>query len=267
MYNYTNLYIELNNVQFNPNLVRDVHRFSFSGESIDRFDEERQLESCKSGLTTNLSTSTFSDFRSLLLPQSSGSIEGVLTRNFYNDYYILVINTPEALNFGENECCDPVFLNRGQNTIPGLDVLFQESFETKTTVRTLETRGWTNLNVSVAVRYLNRHLRISAYNTQENPLETWLITPAISLNKKDYKMLSFELKASFDNATILRIYITTAYTENPLTTDGTLVDGRSRWDLPIRRGQVLKSISSIFHVWKATCMWLLGILVSLPKNL
>lgn len=175
-------------------------------------------------MTTNLSTSTFSDFRSLLLPQSSGSIEGVLTRNFYNDYYILVINTPEALNFGENECCDPVFLNRGQNTIPGLDVLFQESFETKTTVRTLETRGWTNLNVSVAVRYLNRHLRISAYNTQENPLETWLITPAISLNKKDYKMLSFELKASFDNATILRIYITTAYTENPLTTDGTLVD-------------------------------------------
>jgi len=228
---YKNLYIRLDNVQFNRNLVREDHRFSFSSEIIDRFDGERQLESCKSGATTNLSTSTFSDFRSLLLPQFSGSIEGVLTRNFYNDYYILVINTPEALDFKETERCDPVFLNCGENVIPGLEVLFQESFETITTIRMLETRGWTNLNVSGGSEVFkpgalggNRHLRISAYNTQENPLETWLITPAINLNKSSDEVLSFDLRASFDNATILRVYTTTAYTGNPLTTNWTLVD-------------------------------------------
>jgi len=229
--NYKNLYIRLDNVQFNRNLVRDDHRFSFSAESIDQFDGERQLESCKSGATTNLSTSTFSDFRSLLLPQFSGSIEGVLTRNFYNDYYILVINTPEALNFVESERCDPEFLNCGKNFNPGLETLFQESFETITTIRMLETRGWTNLNLSGGSEVFkpgtlggNRHLRISAYNTQENPLEAWLITPEISLDKTVDEVLSFELRASFDNATILRVYITTSYTGNPLTTDWTLVD-------------------------------------------
>jgi len=229
--NYKNLYIRLDNVQFNGNLVRDDHRFSFSAENIDRFDGERQLESCKSGATTNLSTSTFSNFRSLLLPQFSGSIEGVLTRNFYNDYYILVINTPEALSFKETERCDPVFLNCGQNTTLGLETLFQESFETITTLKMLETRGWTNLNVSGGSEVFrpgtlggNRHVRISAYNTQENPLEAWLITPKISLDKKVDELLSFEIRASFDNATILRVYITTSFTGNPLTTDWTLVD-------------------------------------------
>ena len=229
--NYKNLYIRLDDVQFNRNLVRDDHRVSFSAESIDQFDGERQLESCKSGATTNLSTSTFSDFRSLLLPQFSGSIEGILTRNFYNDYYILVINTPEALNFGETERCDPEFLNCGKYITSGLETLFQESFETITTVRTLETRGWTNINVSGGSEVFkpgtlggNRHLRISAYNTQENPLEAWLITPAINLDKTVNEVLSFELRASFDNATILRVYITTAYTGNPLTTEWILVD-------------------------------------------
>ena len=229
--NYKNLYIRLDNVQFNRNLVRDDHRFSFSSEIIDRYDGERQLESCKSGATVNLSTSTFSDFRALLLPQFSGSIEGVLTRNFYNDYYILAINTPEALNFEETDRCDPVFLNCGENIISGPEILFQESFETITTLRMLETRGWTNLNVSGGSVVFkpgtlggNRHLRISAYSTQENPLEAWLITPAINLNKNSDEVLSFDLRASFDNATILRVYITTAYTGNPLTTNWTLTD-------------------------------------------
>ena len=68
---FKNLYVRLENVQFNRNLVREEHRFTFSAESIDRFDGERQLESCRTGATTNLSTSTFSSFRSLLLPQFS----------------------------------------------------------------------------------------------------------------------------------------------------------------------------------------------------
>jgi hypothetical protein len=55
-------------------------------------------------------------------------------------------------------------------------------------------------------------------------LETWLITPAINLNKSSDEVLSFDLRASFDNATILRVYTTTAFTGNPLTTNWTLVD-------------------------------------------
>lgn len=228
---YKNLYVRLEEVQFNRNLVRDDHRYTFSAESFDRFDGERQLESCRSGATTNLSTSTFSSFRSLLLPQSSGSIDGVLTRNFYDDYYILVINTPEALNFEEGERCDPEYLECGDNTTPGIETIFSESFETITTVRMLETRGWTNLNVSGGSKRFepgvlggNRHVRITAYNTQEIPLEAWLISPPIDLGKSTGEVLSFDLRASFDNATILRVFISTSYTGNPLTTTWTLLD-------------------------------------------
>lgn len=228
---YKNLFIRLNNVQFNRDLVRDERRFSFSAENIDRFDGERQLESCKDGATTNLSTSTYSDFRSLLLPQSSGTIDGVLTRNYYDDYYIVIINTPEDLKFGGNERCDPVFLNCGNNNSPGIQDIFQESFETITTVRMLETRGWTNVNVSGGSKRFepgtqggNRHVRITAYNTQEVPLEAWLITPAINLSKATEPVLSVDLRSSFDNATILRVYASTNFTGNPLTSEWQLLD-------------------------------------------
>lgn len=228
---YKNLFIRLSNVQFNRNLVRDEHRFSFAGESFDRFDGERQLESCRNGSTTTLSTSTFSDFRSLLLPQSTGGLDGVLTRNFYDDYYIVVVNSPEDLDFDGDSRCDPEFLNCGENNTPGIQDVFQESFETITTVRMLETRGWTNLNVSGGSKKFepgtqggNRHLRITAYNTQEVPLEAWLITPAIDISQITDPVLSIDIRASFDNATILRVYATTNFTGNPLTTEWELLD-------------------------------------------
>lgn len=228
---YKNLYIRLNNIQFNRNLVRDERRFSFSAENIDRFDGERQLESCKDGSTTNLSTSTFSDFRSLLLPQSTGSIKGVLTRNFYDDYYIVIINTPDDMNFSGNQRCDPSFLNCGNNNSPGVQDIFQESFETVTTIRMLETRGWVNVNVSGGSKRFepgtmggNRHVRITAYNTQEIPLEAWLVTPPIDLTKASDPVLSIDLRASFDNATILRVYASTNFTGNPLIADWQLLD-------------------------------------------
>lgn len=230
---YKNLFIKLEDVQFNRNLVREEHRFTFAAETIDRYDGERQMESCRSGSTTNLSTSTFSDFRSLLLPVSSGNISGVLTRNFYDDYYVLVINTPDDLEFEDGERCDPSFLNCGNAISPGPEFVFQESFETITTVRMLETRGWTNLNVSGGSKRFepgtqggNRHVRISAYNTQEIPLEAWLITPPIDISKTAGEVLSFDLRASFDNATILRVYVTSNYTGNPLTTSWKLVEAK-----------------------------------------
>lgn len=228
---HKNLFIRLNNVQFDRNLIRDDQRFSFSAESIDQFDGERQIESCRDGATTVLSTSTFSDFRSLLLPASIGAIDGVLTRNFYDDFYVIIVNSPEDLNFEGDQRCDPEYLNCGENATPGTEDIFQESFETITTVRMLETRGWVNVNVSGgSKRYEpgtqagNRHVRITAYNTLEVPLEAWLVTPAIDISKVIAPVLSLDLRSSFDNATILRVYATSNFTGNPQTTNWELLD-------------------------------------------
>ena len=228
-----NLYVKLENVQFNLNLFRDDRPLTFAAETTDQFDGVRQLESCETGATAMLSTSTFADFRSLLLPQTSGGLSGVLTRDFYDDFFIIVLNTPEDLSFEDGARCDPEFFKCGENSTPGVEIVFQESFETITTVRMLETRGWTNVNVSggsvvfkPGTQAGNRHVRISAYNTLEAPLEAWLVTPGIGLDKSSAEVLSFDLRASFDNATILRVYITNEYSGNPLTTNWNLLDAQ-----------------------------------------
>lgn len=228
---HKNLYIRLNNVQFNKNLIREEANLTFAAETSDEFDGVRQIESCETGATTMMSTSTFADFRSLILPENSGNITGVLTRDFYDDFYVIVLNSPEGLDFTSGERCDPVFFSCGENITPGIETIFEEGFETITTLRMLETRGWTNVNVSGgSVVYKpgtlggNRHVRISAYNTIEAPLEAWLVTPPVDLEQTNSEVLAFDLRSSFDNSTILRVYITENYTGNPLTTDWKLLD-------------------------------------------
>lgn len=224
------LFIELDKVQFNRNLVRENQLFSFASNPADQYEGERQLESCETGATTMLSTSTFSDFKSLLLPSGSGKVKGVLTRNFYDDHYVVVVNSPDALDFS-GERCDPFFLNCGGNTEPGPEVLLEETFTNASTVTKLSNLGWTNVNVNGGAKRFepgilngNRYFRITAYNTTESPLEAWLISPPINLDKTTNEVLSFEIMASYDNATILEVYITEDYSGNPLTTDWILMD-------------------------------------------
>ena len=184
---YKNLYIIIENVQFDPNLVKPDQRYSFASSAVDQYDGERQLISCATGSTTILSTSTFSDFKSLLLPTGSGSIEGILTRDFYDEHYVVVINTPEALDMNRDRC-DPNYLDCGNETEEGSKYLLEENFDGVTSNTTLNSRRWTNINVSGGEKKFtptlsagNRILRISAYNTNESPLEAWLVTPEIDL--------------------------------------------------------------------------------------
>ncbi|MGB8706212.1 MAG: DUF5689 domain-containing protein [Gillisia sp.] len=230
---YKNLFIRLEDVQFNRNLVRENNIYSFASAVSDKYDGERQLESCTDGATTTLSTSTFSDFKSLLLPTSRGNVEGVLTRNFYDDYYVVIVNSPEDLHFEGNERCDPVFLDCGNNISEGPKTIFQENFVGISNENILDTRGWTNVNVNGGnTRFVDgilnsdRFIRISAYNTKQNPLEAWLVTPSIDLDAYSAEVLSFDIKASFDNATILSVYITNNFTGDVRTTNWQLLDAQ-----------------------------------------
>ncbi|WP_026836726.1 DUF5689 domain-containing protein [Gillisia sp. JM1] len=228
---YRNLYIRLENIQFNKNLIREGQRFTFAAEVTDRFDGERQIESCETGSTSFLSTSTFSDFKSLLLPQFSGTIEGVLTRNFYDDHFVVILNSPENLQFEEDSRCDPNYLQCGNNEALGPKVLFEENFVGISNENMLDGRGWTNINVNGGnerfedgILNSDRYIRISAFKTIENPLEAWLITPGIYLNNSTNEVLSFDIKASYDNGIFLSVLITNSFTGNPLTTEWQLLD-------------------------------------------
>ena len=70
----------------------------------------------------------------------------------------------------------------------------------------------------------NRYIRVSAFNTEEAPMETWLVSPPISLDDVSGAQLSFDIMASYDNATILEVLITEEFTGNVLTTSWKTLD-------------------------------------------
>lgn len=223
-----NLFIELNNVQFPRNSVLVEPPLTFASEDTDQFDGERVLESCDSGNTTIVSTSTFSDFRSLNLPTQAGSMAGVLSRDFFDDFYVLIINSPEDINF-DQERCDPDFLfcdgsSGGNNTI------FEEDFAVGN-IGDLESEGWTNVNVTGGnLDYFigsfsgNSYAQISGFNSGETDSEAWLITPQIDLSNSIEEDLSLNIQTNFDNGNILTIFITDNYTGDPTTTEWTQLD-------------------------------------------
>ncbi|MDN3595759.1 DUF5689 domain-containing protein [Zunongwangia endophytica] len=205
-------YVQLDDIQFNRNLFGQTTT-SFAAETFDQFDGFRQIEQCGSDDTALLSTSTYSDFKSINLPANSGTILGVLARDYYDDFYVVQVNSTEDLKF-DGARCDPIFFSCGNNTAEGDTILFEENFAEITNENKLEPLGWTNINVTGgeerfvdATSNGNRTIRISGYNSGENPLEAWLITPAIDLSETENEVLSFNIRASYDNGTILQVYV------------------------------------------------------------
>ena len=200
-------YIRLNDMQFNSNLVVG-NTTTFASETNDSFDGERLLESCETGSSVILSTSTFSDFKGLPLPANRGSIDGVLTRDYFDDFYTIYINTPEAINFDNDLRCDP---------------LFEDDFSAGNLDK------WTPYNVTGTQEWY--------YNTFGNPddsatmsgfsggaqtNEDWLISLPIDLSNTPSAFLTFQTVKRFDGNDI-EVFYATDYNGGDPTTDGTWV--------------------------------------------
>ena len=200
-------YIRLNNMQFNSNLVVG-NTTTFASETNDSFDGERLLESCETGSSVILSTSTFSDFKGLPLPANRGSIDGVLTRDYFDDFYTIYINTPEAINFDNDLRCDP---------------LFEDDFSAGNLDK------WTPYNVTGTQEWY--------YNTFGNPddsatmsgfsggaqtNEDWLISLPIDLSNTPSAFLTFQTVKRY-NGNDIEVFYATDYNGGDPTTDGTWV--------------------------------------------
>lgn len=225
-----NLYVKLEDLQFDRNLVKEEQVFSFASNPVDQYDGLRQLESCLTGETVQLSTSTFSNFKSLLIPTGSGSVEGILTRDFYDDQYVIMLNSPDKLQM-DGPRCDPQFLDCGDNAEEGSKIIFEENFEGVTSNTTLNARDWTNINLSGGETKFkptlssgNRVLRISAYNTIESPLEAWLITPSVDMDNSINEVLSFDILSSYDRGLLMEVFVSSNFTGDPYTTTWTELD-------------------------------------------
>ncbi len=242
-----NLYVQLNDVQFpRSSIFGENGPLTFASEGSDEFDGERVLESCESGSSVILSTSTFSDFRFLNLPGGAGSISGVLSRDFFDDFYTLLINSPEDINFDQERCDPDLLFCEGPSG--GSTVIFEEDFESASNINDLVSAGWTNENVSGGnLDYIigdfsgNAYGQISGFNSGETDSQAWLITPQIDLSGTIEEDLSLDIQTNFDNGEILTIFITSNYTGDPLTTEWTQLD----LEVPTGPGSGFGSFTSV----------------------
>jgi uncharacterized protein (DUF433 family) len=221
----TNLYIKLPFVQFPRSSVLVDDPLTFANEPTDDFDGERVLESCNSGSTTILSTSTFADFKSLSLPEQAGSIDAVLGRDFFDEKFILQINDPSAINF-DQERCDPDFLDCDSESGGPVTIYF-EDFENVSSLSQLN--GWENVQVEGNLDYIlgnfsnNNYAQISGFNADDE-YTSWLVTEEIDLSSSTLEELSMSIQTNFNNGNILEIYITDAYTGDVTTTEWNRLD-------------------------------------------
>ncbi len=226
----TNLFVRLNDVQFNRTEVLGDDPKTFAAEITDEFNGERLLESCADGARVVFSTSVFADFKALLLPIGRGSLEGILTYNFFGDMLNIVVNDPTSINFDNEDRCDPnVFVC----TTPGGggEGLYNENFEDFNTIEDYEDAGWTNVNVSGGTIKWdlgsfsgNNYMQISGFNTGEATIEAWLVSPEINMDATIGEELLLDIEAAYDNQAILTVWASTNFTGDFNTADWLLLD-------------------------------------------
>jgi len=210
-------YIQVKNVQFKF----DELGKTYAGEAFDQFNGDRVLIDCKDQISTILSTSTFSDFKSNFISDKKGTLSAILTKDFFAKKFVLILNDPSNIDFTDVNRCDPEFLNCGVVDTTGNKLIFHEDFEGLKNTKDLEELGWINKNINLGQEKFKKRtssgnvtMRISAFRTEENPLEVWLVTPSINLSNTTNEILTFQTKATFDNGTILTVWVSSDFSEN-----------------------------------------------------
>ncbi|MBX2829537.1 MAG: choice-of-anchor J domain-containing protein [Flavobacteriaceae bacterium] len=219
-----NLYVRLSDVQFNRNQVLGDDPLTFAAEPTDEFDGERILENCASGSTIIFSTSTFADFKAVQLPSGRGTMDGIFTLNFFGDTFNMVVNDPTNINFDSADRCDPDVYECDQASGGGDDI-YSENFEQFNAIEDYVNAGWSNINTANSNGELwvignfsnNNYAQISGFNSGEDVIDTWLITPAIDMSATTGEELSFDIQVNFDNGEILTVLFSNDYAGDPNT--------------------------------------------------
>ncbi len=207
-----NTYIQLDNMQFNRNQLS----MTYAGEPSDSFDGFRTIESCADNSTILLQTSTFADFKSVQIAQGQGSIRGVLSRDFGDDFDVFVVNSASDVDFASTERCDPIELDCGTAAAPGTTNLFNDDFESQTNSNLISGNGWTNYIEAGTEGWeaytsggtnasLGRSARVGSFNSSDDSSVAWLITPAINLDAQSGETLIFKTSNSFSDGSEMEL--------------------------------------------------------------
>jgi len=210
-------YVQIENIQFK----KDEIGRTFAGETYDEFNGERTIEQCSSKWSAILSTSTYSDFRSNLISDKTGTLNTVLSKDYYGEKFILLLNDPSGIKLTDNNRCDPSYLNCEGDLENTQNILYYEDFDSMKNTKDLEGMGWQNINLNFGngkfkkrSKNGNVYMQISAYNSEEDHMEVWLISPKINLDLSTDEVLTFKTRSTFETGTILTVWISNDFTGN-----------------------------------------------------
>ncbi|MFO7743977.1 MAG: DUF5689 domain-containing protein [Psychroflexus sp.] len=210
-----NTYVELTDVQFSKIYFSENTSASYASETGDSFDGERILESCASSNELIFSTSTFSDFKGLSLPPGSGSMKGIVTRDFFGEFFTFYINSPEAVDM-TGERCDPLVFSCGLAASPAENEFINVDFEDQNINSPVNIPGWTNYIEAGSEAWeafvdngTNQSLGISArvgsFNSGDDSTVSWLISPEIPVDSNSKITLEFKTSNSFSDDSIMEV--------------------------------------------------------------
>ena len=169
------------------------------------YDTQRDLESCVDSGTLKLETSAFSNFNDSMLPtDGSGTISGIITRDYFGDNRVMMLNTKDDVNFDSSRC----------------DPLFADDFSSN------NLNNWMVVNVNgeqewEITPYGNPapSAKISGYSGGSNANEDWLITNLIDVSSLSTVTLNFQSVVRY-NGPSLEVYASSDYSGGDPTTDG-----------------------------------------------
>ena len=169
------------------------------------YDTQRDLESCVDAGTLKLETSAFSSFNDKMLPvEGSGTISGIITKDYFGDNRVMMLNTTDDVNFDSSRC----------------DPLFSDDFSSNS------LNNWTVVNVEgeqtwEITPYGNPapSAKISGFSGGSNLNEDWLITSAIDLTSLTTVTLNFQSVVRYSGPS-LEVYVSTDYSGGNPSSDG-----------------------------------------------
>ena len=210
-------YVQIENIQFKKD---EVGR-TFAGEDFDEYNAERTIEQCSSKWNTILSTSTYSDFKMSIISEKTGTMNAVLSKDYYGKKFVLLVNDPSEIDLKNDNRCDPIYLNCNGDLDSNSDIIFYEDFDLMKNSKDLVEMGWSNINVNFGngkfkkrSKNGNVYMQVSAYNAEEDFMEVWLITPKINLDQSTDEVLTFKTRSTFENGTILTVWVSNNFEEN-----------------------------------------------------
>lgn len=182
-------------------------------DPLDDFDTQRMMESCEGFGYSNfiLETSSFANFKNVILPTGGGTVAGIVTKTFNGSDMVLALNDVDDVNFSGPRC-SPLNIN-------DFDVIFKEDFNTAVDNTDLDIAGWTNFAEvggelwTEQVFSGNGYAEFSGYFTGDDVNIGWLVSPGINMDTQDNEYLNFKTAQhhldSEDNT--LEVFVSTDY--------------------------------------------------------